>query len=81
MASEKQLSELKKWMESKHFKADEKITSVKNSYNQIGIKQLTEDKIESYFNTSEKILEALDVPAARKQPLETLGKTILKRDH
>jgi geranylgeranyl diphosphate synthase type II len=81
MASEKQLSELKKWMEPGNFNEDEKINSVKNSYNQIGIKQLAEDKIESYFNTSAKIFEEVDVPAARKQPLETLGKTMLKRDH
>ena len=81
LASEKQFSELKRWLENRDFNEEEKINSVKNSYNQIGVKQLAEDKVESYFITSAKILEEVDVPAARKQPLEMLGKNMLKRDH
>lgn len=81
MSSAQDKNELLKWISSDNFVAEEKIIAVTNIYNKIGIKQLTEEKINFYFEQSSKILQDIALKDVQKHQLETLSKRILKRDH
>jgi geranylgeranyl diphosphate synthase type II len=81
LASGKQLAELKQWLGLKDFNPVQKIDSVKNIYNQLGIKQLTQDRINTFFQASATILQAINLPQAVKQQLGNLSQSMLMRDH
>lgn len=80
LASEKQSEELKKWLENKNFEPQEKINAIKNIYNQLDIKQLTQNKIDTLFQVSAGILHGIDIPETKKIQLENLSRAMLKRD-
>lgn len=79
LASKSQAAELKNWIEKTEFDSEEKINSVKSIYNQIGIKEVTDKKIDLYFQKSSEILQKLNLPNAQKDPLKILSNKILKR--
>ncbi|HKL34498.1 MAG TPA: polyprenyl synthetase family protein [Tangfeifania sp.] len=79
-ANSEQKQELKKWLAKTGFDANEKINAVTNLYNQLGIKKLTEEKIDSYFNAASEILQKLPVDEKRKLPLKNLSKMMLGRN-
>ena len=61
----KELAELKRWITAKKFDPRKKIATVKKIYNNLGIRELTEEKIQFYFT---KAFEGLN-------RLSTKGKT------
>jgi geranylgeranyl diphosphate synthase type II len=56
-----------------------KIAAVTDLYNQIGIKQLAEAKIKHYFDVAFDSLDAVGLPAQRKEPLRTLALSLFGR--
>jgi len=56
-----------------------KIAAVTELYNQIGIRQLAEKKIKHYFDVAFASLEAVQLPAQRKEPLRTLALSLFDR--
>lgn len=79
-ANSGQKQELKKWLTKTDFNPAEKITAVSELYNQLGIKQLTEKKIDFYFDAAFEILQKLPVDEKRKLPLKNLSKKMLGRN-
>lgn len=79
-ANATQKRELEKWLAKTDFVQDEKINAVTDLYNQLGIKQLTEEKIDSYFNAASEILQKLPFDEKRKLPLKNLSKMMLGRN-
>lgn len=75
-----QKSELKKWLAEKKFNPDEKIRAISELFNQMNIKNLTEDKIDAYFSAASKILSEIDVKEERKMPLKNLSHKMLGRN-
>ena len=57
----KELAELKRWTSAKKFDPRKKIAGVKAIYNNLGIKELTEEKIQSYFVKAFEGLNQLSV--------------------
>lgn len=57
----------------------EKIAAVTALYNQIGVRQLAEQRINSYFEAAFKELDAVELPAERKQPLRDFALSLLGR--
>ncbi len=80
LASEKQLAELKQWLESKSFDPRQKVNAVKDIYNQLDIRKYTEEKINTLFQTSAVILHEIDIPETKKLQLENLSRAMLRRD-
>ena len=80
LASEKQLAELKQWLESKSFDPRQKVNAVKDIYNQLDIRKYTEEKINTLFQTSAVILHEIDIPETKKLQLENLSRAMLKRE-
>lgn len=61
--------------------AAEKIAAVTAIYDQIGIRQLAEERITDYFEKAFKDLDAVALPDERKQPLRVLAHSLMGRKH
>lgn len=80
-ADEAQRLELEKWVNAKSFDREEKIAAVTRLYNEIGIDKMAQDKIAYYFEQSKKYLDAVQVPAERKEELLKYAQRMMKRKY
>lgn len=80
-ADEAQRQELEKWVNAKSFDREEKIAAVTRLYNEIGIDKMAQDKIAYYFEQSKKYLDAVQVPAERKEELLKYAQRMMKRKY
>lgn len=81
LANEAQRAELQKWVDAKDFDRAEKVAAVTRLYNEIGIDKLAQDKIAYYFEQSKKYLDAVNVPAERKEELAKYTQKMMKRQY
>lgn len=81
LASDTQRAELQKWVDAKDFDRAEKVAAVTRLYNEIGIDKLAQDKIAYYFEQSKKYLDAVNVPAERKEELAKYAQKMMKRQY
>jgi geranylgeranyl diphosphate synthase type II len=72
--------ELNSWLEQQQFDATEKVAAVTAIYDRLGIRSLTEAKIDDYFHEAFAALDALPAPEARKAPLRQLMQALSKRE-
>ena len=78
-ANAEQRSELMKWIEAKYFDRSEKVAAVTALYDQIGIRELCEQKINFYFDECRKYLAKVNVSDERKQQLLDYTDEMMKR--
>ena len=81
LADEAQRAELQKWVDAKDFDRAEKVAAVTRLYNEIGIDKMAQDKIAYYFEQSKKYLDAVSVPAERKEELAKYAQKMMKRQY
>ena len=81
LANDTQRAELQKWVDAKDFDRAEKVVAVTRLYNEIGIDKLAQDKIAYYFEQSKKYLDAVNVPAERKEELAKYAQKMMKRQY
>lgn len=79
LATPQQRAELTEWTQKEQFDKQEKIEAVTALYNAMGIEQLAKDKIAYYFEESKKYLEAVKLPAERKQELLSYANQLMNR--
>ena len=79
-ANDAQLKELHKWCSGEKFDRKEKVAAVTHLYDEIGIRQLCEAKIEYYFEESKKWLDKVSVPEERKAHLRAYVNQMMKRE-
>ena len=79
-ANAQQRQELMRWIETKDFDRKEKVRAVTSLYDQIGIRQLCEDKINYYFDIAHQTLNDIHVPDANKQALRNYMDEMLHRN-
>ena len=79
-ANDAQLKELQKWCSGEKFDRKEKVAAVTHLYDEIGIRQLCEAKIEYYFEESKKWLDKGSVPEERKAHLRAYVNQMMKRE-
>ena len=75
-----QRAELMQWIEAKTFDRQAKIQAVTRLYDEIGIRQLCEAKINSYFDEAHRYLNMVNVSDDRKQHLRQYMNEMLKRE-
>ena len=80
-ANSAQRAELQKWVDAQEFDREEKVAAVTRLYNEIGIDKLAQDKIAYYFEQSKKYLDAVNVPAERKEELAKYAQKMMKRQY
>ena len=78
-ANPEQRRQLLQWIEARHFDRNEKVQAVTALYDQIGIQQLCEQRINYYFNECRKYLAKVNVDEQRKQMLLSYTDEMMKR--
>ena len=78
-ANPEQRQELLRWIEAKTFDRTEKVRAVTALYDQIGIRELCEQKINYYFDECRKYLAKVNVSDERKQQLLDYTDEMMKR--
>ncbi len=79
LADKKQKETLLSWINQKTYDPAEKIKAVSNIYNELNLKELTNNKIESYYEAAEKNLKALHATPERITTLENVCKRLMHR--
>ena len=79
-ANDKQRAELSRWINAKEFDRAEKVAAVTNLYDEIGIRQLCEQKINYYFDLARKTLSEVNVTEEQKQALSAYMDELLHRN-
>ncbi|MCR5365334.1 MAG: polyprenyl synthetase family protein [Prevotella sp.] len=79
-ANDKQRTELERWINAKTFNRDVKVAEVTRLYDEIGIRQLCEKKINYYFDLARQTLSEVNVPDDRKQRLSAYMDELLHRN-
>jgi geranylgeranyl diphosphate synthase type II len=74
-------SELLSWLNKTGYKPSEKIAAVLDIYNQLNIKELTEQKIESYFQKCTTVFQQISISEKQKQELHEISTGMLNRVH
>ena len=79
-ASTKQRAELSRWINAKTFNREVKVQEVTRLYDDIGIRQLCEAKINYYFDLARQTLSEVNVPEENKQALSAYMDELLHRN-
>lgn len=79
-ANDKQRKELERWIGATQFDRQEKVAAVTRLYDEIGIRQLCEEKINYYFEQARQTLAEVNVPEACKQNLRLYMEELLHRN-
>lgn len=73
--------ELMHWLDKKDFVPHEKVHAVINIYNKLGIKALSEKKMNDYFDKGLEILDLLNINHEKKTPLKNLTLKLIDREN
>ena len=79
-ANPAQRQELERWIAAKQFDRSEKVAAVTRLYDEIGIRQLCEEKINHYFDEANKYLALISVSEDRKQSLRQFTLEMMNRE-
>ena len=79
-ANAAQREELDRWIAAKEFDRQEKVAAVTRLYDEIGIRQLCESKINYYFELANETLAQVNVPEANKQQIRRYMDELLHRN-
>ena len=78
-ANPAQREQLMMWIDAKEFDRNEKVKAVTELYNEIGIRELCEQKIEEYYQKSLVYLAKVNLPEERKAELKAYAAEMMKR--
>ena len=78
-ANEAQRAELMKWIEAKEFDREEKVKAVTRLYDEIGIRELCEQKMEACYQLAQTFIDKVSVPEERKSILKAYAAAMMKR--
>ena len=80
-ANDAQRQELMGWIEAKDFDREEKVKAVTRLYDEIGIRQLCEQKLETYYEQAQQYLSKVSVAEERKAELQAYAASMMKRQN
>ena len=78
-ANDGQRQELMRWIDAKTFDRDEKVKAVTALYDEIGIRQLCEQKIEECYARAKTFMDKVSVSEERKAILKAYAAAMMKR--
>ena len=78
-ANDEQRQELMRWIDAKTFDRDEKVKAVTALYDEIGIRQLCEQKIEECYARAQTFMDKVSVSEERKAILKAYAAAMMKR--
>ena len=78
-ANDAQHEELMKWIDAKEFDRNEKVKAVTKLYDEIGIRQLCEQKMEACYALAQTYIDKVSVPEDHKAILKAYAAAMMKR--
>jgi len=81
LANHQQRSSLKKWFSNTATDPAEKVIAVKKIWDQLGIRQQTEKKINTYFNKGFNLLQQVKGNKTAKEALRKFAEDLIARQH
>ncbi len=72
--------QLENWLMMKAFDKEEKVTAIKSIYDRTGIRELTESKMNSYFDLGLSQLAELPIPENKKQTMKDFANYLIARE-
>ncbi len=81
IASKQQKQTLEAWISKRDFKPEEKVVAVKNVFDALNVKTLTEECMHQYFAKGFDILNALNIDSANKTLLRNFVKNLIHREN
>ena len=78
-ANPAQREELMRWIDAKTFNREEKVKAVTRLYDEIGIRQLCEEKMEACYALAKDYLAKVSVSEERKAELKAYAAAMMKR--
>lgn len=79
-ANPQQRKELVGWLHQEAFDKEEKVKAVKKIYEELEIRQLTEQKINAYFGIGLQKLQQIQVNPDKKEPLRQFAEQLMERE-
>ena len=79
LSNDAQRKELQKWIDAKDPDRQEKVSAVTRIYDEIGIRQLCEKKMDEYYNEALQYLAKVNVGEDRKTELKAYAAEMMKR--
>ena len=72
---------LEQWLEKEEgtYAPEEKIAAVTELYDKMGVRALCDEKIRFYFERAREILDKVNLPEERKEPLWEMAQSLLNR--
>lgn len=80
LANSTQKAELEKWLSMQSFDVEEKVSAVKSIYQELGIRELTEVKMNVYYDEAFSLLEEMNVSNTGMKVLVGFLEKLMKRD-
>ena len=80
-ATPEQRKQMEELMAQEDFNPAEKIATFTSIYNQLGIKEICEKKIAELFSDCDRYIDAVSVPAERKEQIKQFADSLLNRIH
>ena len=80
LANPTQRRELDRWLSVTDFNNEEKVEAVKKIYEEIGIYDLTTNKMNAYYDEAFKLLDDLEASADGKNQLKAFFQKLMKRE-
>ncbi|MFM1912834.1 MAG: Dimethylallyltranstransferase [Bacteroidota bacterium] len=72
--------ELNSWLNKEEFNSEEKVAAVTAIYNRLGIKEETEELMQTYFSKGINAIPQLNLPASKENELISFLNSILNRE-
>ena len=79
-APKERKGELENWIVAKEFDAQEKIEAVRDIYTQVGVDKMAQERISSYIEEAERVLDGMSLPEERKAVLHQWAEQLLGRN-
>lgn len=80
LASPEQLAGMREWMEKETFDAERKIEYFTSIYNELGVKEICENRIRELFAKCDKHINRLSVDEEKKKHLKDFAASLLNRN-
>lgn len=81
LANDKQLAEINKWIDTKEFNSDEKITAVKSVYQELNIYEIANQEVKKHYDSAVKNLDLINCDVAKKQQMLSFAEQLMNRNH
>ena len=81
LAKGEELRNLNHWLNLKEFNTEEKVEAVKEIYNNLGVKTLSENTMHTYAQKAMDALAQINTPKENKKVLEAFADFLIKREN